>query len=1641
MKRYSCFIAAATIVAALWLSVVPVRVNGRLLSAQISRQYYSDVFNNGTSSEPNDERHPVPGYSNTNASTPANASESTICATIHSQADPCSLARTTCEDSSFIQYSRLYFCTSPKQRWLIVVFMLVFLYLLFFVLSHNADIYLSPSIQQVADFFNVSDEVTGAVFLSFCNGAPDFFTALASSASDSFDLILGNVLGAGLFATNVVIGFIVLGSIVYYNSFVESLAQFNFRAAQIIKARNSSRESSKNVVKRTLLTLCRTLTRQHSKVPDEAASTKPAPDESDPRAAPIVAEMPLSTSNIPVIVTGAFSTDEASRAVNEDNLESLIELDQEIFEEVVQEEALKKNESITAANRAGMAAKIHSRFVRHLVNPFQNVFAAIFRNDIAFRGYAINATSYFRNLFVYMLAIVSMFLIFQFRVITLWIPILFLVAYVLFITFILGQRWWHEMRRKAALRRNQQRSSLVRTLIRNSTRSRSVSRTNTVSRSPSGAASSGNDQLSVSQHKVMAEGKVSNSMTLKPDNTIERPAFVEDVNCLKNGSYFISPRQLLWVVTTLSIAWKIEFSKESLLTKPLYVFLTPLRFLTCITTAPSMLQLIDDSEDLANQAEAEAEEEDVDVNKAIDSEINKVEVMLSTQGSPELPNLPSISSTPEMSDERGQIPLPSTEIAEAEILAPSSPPPAAHLGNNTRRRFSFNVESPEPVAEIFKVPLPNPEAFRDQMSYKDADEVASTVSAPLQPMAYPSSGSFSYPARSLLPPTTNVANSSVTGTARGALRSTTTAIVPPIHSPLELANSFSSEEQVFFAKVKSNTATVKQGEKKGNALSMPSGGGFLEVPNLSTSANNFSSSSRSRGSSPRFMNWSTPSFGRSFSRSPMRSMSRSSHVTNDQHASKRRWNQHAAKYSKGFVRYVYQMSELADWQLLLFRIRCAVFPPFAAMFALFATKHVTTPVSHGSPVQVWMIVLPLSCIVSVLLFLSTNSLSHLGKAVRELLSLVPKDIYDSFDNSAAGSMSRSPLSASQVIMNSLARSKTLTQSRRKAAAASPQLNGSLHPPTGPEPLGKKNSKAAGVPGGSMYELDVSNSGTLGQSKLQTEKQTAEVLVRRMLAWVSVGSNILQTEYSLEGTLHTQGSLKKPTPFASKAPNTPRMAPPNVELVSSNAPSPFLSLRTFTSSLATPLTAKRSSGEDAAYLANAMNGDTAGEPLPQNRCDEENGSSLVSRAFSKLKAKVNSSLLLEDSRSGLNEIEEEQEERVSRNPSLPDIVISPDSPARGHLDGQGPTSKNNLSTNAHPPRLVVDLAVADDEEGSKSSPPINELEKSPTNMNSATPLLQFSASPTHSISAAENAGYTKSGEWNLRVEPSPSLRSNTSAPDFEPITRTGDTNSMDAPGIPELRIAEPSVRSASLMAPDAFQQATEQEPFSKSGTGNFLAVPNVNSQSLSKDKYSATLTKPEQAPTIARTISNQSAVQIYFTYNNLVKPLKLYYYLQLVLNVLTLAICILWIYATANEVVGLLLALSRSLNLSQGLMGVTILAWGNTFGDLFADMAMAKAGNFHAAITAAFTGPIMNIFLTVGITFLTARIRAGANITLSAFQPQQYLAFAFLMFGLLFIGVFLLIFYFKLRLPKLYALTLLGYYLLFFITICIAEAFL
>jgi sodium/potassium/calcium exchanger 6 len=86
----------------------------------------------------------------------------------------------------------------------------------------------------------------------------------------------------------------------------------------------------------------------------------------------------------------------------------------------------------------------------------------------------------------------------------------------------------------------------------------------------------------------------------------------------------------------------------------------------------------------------------------------------------------------------------------------------------------------------------------------------------------------------------------------------------------------------------------------------------------------------------------------------------------------------------------------------------------------------------------------------------------------------------------------------------------------------------------------------------------------------------------------------------------------------------------------------------------------------------------------------------------------------------------------------------------------------------------------------------------------------------------------------------------------------------------------------------------------------------------------------------------------------------------------------WIDSIADQLVDLLNFLGIISHIPNSVMGLTILAWGNSMGDLSANVTMAKKGLANMAMTACYAGPVFNILVGLGAGFTVLSRKTGES---------------------------------------------------------------
>ncbi|XP_043713050.1 cation/calcium exchanger 5 [Telopea speciosissima] len=150
--------------------------------------------------------------------------------------------------------------------------------------------------------------------------------------------------------------------------------------------------------------------------------------------------------------------------------------------------------------------------------------------------------------------------------------------------------------------------------------------------------------------------------------------------------------------------------------------------------------------------------------------------------------------------------------------------------------------------------------------------------------------------------------------------------------------------------------------------------------------------------------------------------------------------------------------------------------------------------------------------------------------------------------------------------------------------------------------------------------------------------------------------------------------------------------------------------------------------------------------------------------------------------------------------------------------------------------------------------------------------------------------------------------------------------------------------------------------------------------------------------------------------------------QIPVVIISFVMSVFWISSVAGELIDCLAAVGVILELPPILLGLTVLAWGNSVGDLVADVAVAKAGQPAMAMAGCFAGPMFNMLVGLG----TALVMQTMDIYPTAYELRFHvsivIAFVFLLLSLM--GSLLVVTFFRFRVPRFWGFFLVGLYCLF-----------
>lgn len=110
-----------------------------------------------------------------------------------------------------IDYRYIYYCSPPQLSYFILILFFLWIFFLINLLAQTASNYFSPTLSRICDKLNIAYDIAGVTFLAFGNGAPDFFSLLASFSGGVDVLVgVGALLGGSMFVCTIVVGSIAI---------------------------------------------------------------------------------------------------------------------------------------------------------------------------------------------------------------------------------------------------------------------------------------------------------------------------------------------------------------------------------------------------------------------------------------------------------------------------------------------------------------------------------------------------------------------------------------------------------------------------------------------------------------------------------------------------------------------------------------------------------------------------------------------------------------------------------------------------------------------------------------------------------------------------------------------------------------------------------------------------------------------------------------------------------------------------------------------------------------------------------------------------------------------------------------------------------------------------------------------------------------------------------------------------------------------------------------------------------------------------------------------------------------------------------------------------------------------------------------
>ncbi|KAI3523068.1 hypothetical protein L1887_01124 [Cichorium endivia] len=157
----------------------------------------------------------------------------TTCTAIHQQissVSKCNYVKTNagCDPNGYINYLQIFYCNFSQFPQLGFILLLLWLVVLFYILSNTASEYFCPAVEHLSKTLNLSPAIAGTTLLPLGNGSPDVFSSIIAftTTSDGGDIGLNSILGGSIFISTVVVG--VISLLITYHRKIVILDKPNF---------------------------------------------------------------------------------------------------------------------------------------------------------------------------------------------------------------------------------------------------------------------------------------------------------------------------------------------------------------------------------------------------------------------------------------------------------------------------------------------------------------------------------------------------------------------------------------------------------------------------------------------------------------------------------------------------------------------------------------------------------------------------------------------------------------------------------------------------------------------------------------------------------------------------------------------------------------------------------------------------------------------------------------------------------------------------------------------------------------------------------------------------------------------------------------------------------------------------------------------------------------------------------------------------------------------------------------------------------------------------------------------------------------------------------------------------------------------